>query len=261
MHRSRSRARIAVALFAAGACAALVGCAGGRGPSEPMLFRGSTEPEVLQALAAFTEMLGQPNNSTALGSQSSGHRFINWDAIGAAFTNTNTFPGNFFNANSTRGLIMSTPGTGFRVSGNNFTDVNPTYAGQFGAFSIAKTFSPVGSNILDLTFQVPGTLGTNAGVHGFGAVFSDVDTATSTTMEYFDEGGRSLGVFAVPAASTTRRTSFLGVHFPDNIVSRVRINLGTAAIGAGVNDISTLGGTQDLVILDDFIYSEPRPIF
>jgi hypothetical protein len=52
--------------------------------------------------------------------------------------------------------------------------------------------------------------------------------------------------------------SFLGVKFGSAIVSRVRITLGTGALGAGINDVSN-GGQRDLVVMDDFIYGEPQP--
>ena len=50
--------------------------------------------------------------------------------------------------------------------------------------------------------------------------------------------------------------SFLGVSFnAGERVGRVRITSGNAALGAAVND----GGATDLVVMDDFIYSEPVP--
>jgi len=45
----------------------------------------------------------------------------------------------------------------------------------------------------------------------------------------------------------------------DAIIARVRITLGTGALGANVEDISA-GGAVDLVVLDNLIYSEPRRI-
>ena len=259
MHGSRHRGRQAASLLTAGACATLIGCAGGRGPAEPILFTGSTREQVVQAIDAFEARQGGPNNTTSPGPLPSGRRRIGWDQVPGAFVNNNTFPGNFFNANSRRGLVMTTPGTGFRVSTNSFSDINPTYPTQVAALLAPASFAPVGSNVVDVSFQVPGSPGATAGVHSFGVFFSDVDSPTSSRMEFFDEGGRSLGSFAVPAATNASRQSFLGVYFPDHLVTRVRITAGTAAPAPGVNDVSS-GGTQDIVIMDDFLYDEPQPI-
>ena len=54
--------------------------------------------------------------------------------------------------------------------------------------------------------------------------------------------------------------SFVAVSFPDAVIARVRITLGTGALAAGVNDISA-GGTVDLVVFDNVIYGEPRQAF
>jgi hypothetical protein len=41
------------------------------------------------------------------------------------------------------------------------------------------------------------------------------------------------------------------------VVTRVRIVSGNAALGEGVRDVSD-GGREDLVVMDDFLYSEPQ---
>ena len=111
-------------------------------------------------------------------------------------------------------------------------------------------FSPVGSNVVDLTFVVPGS-DTPALVHGFGAVYIDVDQA-HTAFEYFDVNDKSLGKYPVPA--NNGGYSFLGVMFDQPIVAHVRIEYGTAALGP--ND----GPDADVAVMDDFIYDEPQPI-
>src|SRR5439155_20768805 len=100
----------------------------------------------------------------------------------------------------------STPGTGFQVSANavnptatpvQFGNLDPNYPTFFEPFSQQRLFTALGSTITDVNFFVPGT-NTPALTRGFGAVFSDVDLATTTSIEYFDAGNASLGVLFVP---------------------------------------------------------------
>jgi len=103
---------------------------------------------------------------------------------------------------------------------------------------------------MDATFFVPGS-SNPASVFGFGAVFTDVDLANTSSLEFFDLSNQSLGIFFVPTFNNG--LSFLGVTFTDAI-GRVRITSGNTALGP--ND----GGAVDVVALDDFIYSEPQPV-
>ena len=233
-------------------------------------FQPETKPVVIvikasgaidSALSEFRGLLGPLN--TAPGAQG-GHREINWDAVPAALTNNNLFPGNFFGSfdpalpnGRKRGLINTTPGTGFSISDSDFLFINPTYGGQFNAFSPLKTFTPIGSTITDNFFKVPGT-NVDASVQGFGVVFSDVNNASSTSMEFYD-GDRLLGSFKVPNNGNNNPGgfSFLGVYFPNEKVTRVRILSGSASLSPTQDDLSD-GGGEDLVVMDDFIYSEPR---
>jgi hypothetical protein len=216
--------------------------------------------DINAALNQFRDLLGQLNTKPgAVG----GRREINWDAVPANLTNNNSFPGNFFGSadpaaadGRKRGLISTTPGNGFSISDINFADINPKYGDQFKTFSPLKTFVAVGSTITDNFFKIPGT-NTDASVHGFGVVFSDVNNESSTSMEFY-EGERSLGSFKVPnnGNNAPGAFSFLGVYFPNATVTRVRIHSGSAPLSPTQNDISD-GGGEDLVIMDDFIYSEP----
>jgi hypothetical protein len=84
---------------------------------------------------------------------------------------------------------------------------NPTYGTIFSTFSPSRLFTPVGSNITEALFFVPGTNGTSpATVRGFGAVFTDVDQPdggkgtqnSHTLIEYFDRDGKQIFSSAVP---------------------------------------------------------------
>ena len=196
---------------------------------------------------------GGVNNGNTPGSQPNGRREINWDGGGAAALATNfASPMNTFNSGGTpRGLVSTTSGTGFEISGQpqpEFGDINATYPSIFQTFSAPRLFSPLGSNVLDASFFVPGT-NTAASVFGFGAVFTDVDLSNVSSLEFFSLANVSLGTFFVPTFNNG--LSFLGVTFTDAI-GRVRITSGNTALGP--ND----GGAVDVVALDDFIYSEPQ---
>jgi len=207
----------------------------------------------------FRNLLGPSNGGTA-GEQVTGRREINWDGAGAnPFDNRNDFPANFFNSNVKAGGIYTTDGSGLRNDSTKFAEINPTYAAQFNFFSANKIFAPVGSNKLDQLFQVAGQP-TPAVTRGFGIVFSDVDLADKTTIQLFAQDGSSLGTFSAPVRTDDAGLSFLAVSFDTPIIARVRITLGTGALGANVNDISS-GGTADLVVFDNVIYGEPHKAF
>ena len=207
----------------------------------------------------FRNALGPSNGGTA-GEQPAGRREIGWDGAGAnPFNNRDDFPAAFFNTNVKAGAVFTTSGTGFRNDSTSFSEVNPNYGAEFTAFSPTKIFAPVGSNQLDQLFQVAGQP-TPAVVNGFGIVLSDVDVADKTTIELFAQDGSKLGTYAAPVRSDAAGLSFIGVTYTEAIIARVRITLGTGALGANVNDISA-GGTLDLVVLDNLIYGEPRKAF
>ncbi|MET0659435.1 MAG: PEP-CTERM sorting domain-containing protein [Steroidobacteraceae bacterium] len=105
-------------------------------------------------------------------------------------------------------------------------------------------------------------VGVIATVDAFGAVFTDVDLATSSSLQFFDINGNSLtGVVnvlagAVPGVTFPNQTlSFLGlVANAGEHVARVRITTGTAALGPTDNPAQGV----DMVVMDDFIYAEPQ---
>lgn len=214
--------------------------------------------DITATVVQFRDTLGQPVNGGTAGQQPGGRREINWDGVPAAQTNVNTFPADFFNTNVKAGAIFSTPGSGFRNSDNDFADLNPAYAAQFEAFSKPKTFMPIGSPEMDVAFRVAGS-DTPAAVKGFGIVFSDVDRVGSASIKLFDAKGRSLGRYFAPARSDATGLSFVGVVFDDPIIARVTIASGQAAIDAGLQDV-TDGGFRDLVVTDNFLYSEPQAL-
>src|SRR4051812_24213466 len=184
---------------------------------------GANPAAIQSTVNAFRSALG-PLNPNVSGSFMTGRREINWDGVPAAAAAPNNLVANFFNVNSPRGLVFSTPGTGFQVSGAttdggagqpaaaNFGNINPNYTSLFAPFSGQRLFTALGSNVVDVTFFVPGST-TPAVVSAFGAVFSDVDTASTTSIQFFNGAGTSLGSFAVLSTSGNQTFSFLGVVF------------------------------------------------
>ena len=206
----------------------------------------------------YRALLGEPRNGgNVVGPAPSGRREVNWDGVNGANLNSNTFPADFFARTTKLGLQMATPGAGLRVSDTDFSDIATAFGDVFNPFSGTKTFVAVGSPITDVTFEVAGGTAP-ALVAGFGVVFSDVDVANATKLEAFDKAGKKLGTFVAPVLSDATGHSFVGFKFPSAIVARVRITSGTGALGAQALDISN-GGTADLVVMDDFLYSEPVP--
>jgi hypothetical protein len=229
---------------------------------------------IAAAVAQYRVLLGDPLNGATRDEQPAGRREINWDGVPAAFTNTDTFPGDFFNVRSPRGVLFTTGGTGFRVSDNGFSDVNAAYTGEFNVFSAPRLFAPIGSSRMDVDFVVAGS-STPAHVTGFGVVFADVERQHKTTLEYFNAAGKRLLEVAAPLRSDERGLSFVGVVFDDPIIARVRITTGDASIGLTTVDNVTVHGKgkkdddravkvkgkkHDLVVMDDFLYGEPHAI-
>ena len=182
-------------------------------------------------------------------------REINWDGVPDARADPNALPANFFNVNSPRGVVFSTPGTGFLVSANAGLATPPLFGfpSDFQTFSAQRLFTAVNSNITDVSFFVPGTT-TAATTSAFGAIFTDVEVAGLTKIEFFDQN--SALIYARDVLATVNQgLSFLGaVADGGEKISRVRLT-------AGLNTIVSNGvlgnPNDDAVAMDDFLYAEP----
>lgn len=213
---------------------------------------------VATVLTDFRSALGGSLNAPNSPPADSGRREINWDGVPAALTNVDTFPLGFFNANSKRGAVYLTPGTGLRVDSTAFAGINAALADQFKSFSPKKLVAAVGSNQVEVDFKLSGST-TPGLVKGFGVVFSDVDRAGSTHIEFFDANGVRIADVQAPAKSGAHEFSFVGAVFASPLIARVVITSGDAALDPTTLDVSA-GGTKDLVVMDDFVYGEPQPL-
>ncbi|MDX2037287.1 MAG: PEP-CTERM sorting domain-containing protein [Isosphaeraceae bacterium] len=220
----------------------------------------STTPAGLTPVRdAFRNIIGGGNVPGANGSFGGVRREINWDGVPDSFSQPNLLPGNFFNVNSPRGAVFTTPGDGFMVSADssNPTATPPSFGfpADFVPFSPQRLFAPVGSNVFDTTFFVAGTT-TVAGVTAFGAIFNDVEVSQMTKMEIFDLDGNSIGSEFVDI-NVSGGLSFLGFHTTaGELIGRVRFTLGANILLAN----GEFANGQEAVVLDDFIYSEARAV-
>ncbi len=217
--------------------------------------------QIQSAMDEFRALIG-PNNGNLSGTQTSGRREINWDGLPDDVAVPNAYPGNFFNdpmTGQTRGIEFTTPGVSLAVSADlqnptqtpsAFGNINPQYTSIFPPFSGERIFSPLGSNIADIRFYVPGT-STPAVVQGFGAVYIDVDTEENDAFEFFDINGNSLGAYSTPVLNEGH--VFLAVYFDQPVVHHIRIRYGSDALGP--DD----GAGVDVSVMDDFIFAEPQP--
>ncbi len=243
----------------------------------PTVFQaaGPTIASIEATVTAYRNALGAPNGNVAQEVLTGGRREINWD--GNPLTDATTPPVNPFNTFlNNRGAQFTTPGIGLSQAppsggqGGGLAQLfaNPGYATEFKAFSNARLFTPVGSNITDTFFFTAGSNGNErAVVTGFGVVFTDVDQpdgsgpgakrgnrGSSTLVQYFGADGRLLYSSFAPASPGNGGFSFLGIKFNDARIASVRIIAGDVA--PGPNDEPA----NDVVMMDDFIYGEPRKL-
>lgn len=254
-----------VVTFAALAAAAFAQGEGNARPISAQVFQavGPNAGSIQGAVDQFRLALGANNGNGA--AQPSGRREINWDGGGSTATSPGGTPFDVFL--NTRGGRFTTPGTGFvqvpAADAANFF-ANPSYAGEFTPFSPVRLFSPVGSNVTEAEFFVPGGGLIPATTNAFGVVFTDIDLPdgsgpggkrgnrhSSTLVEFFDATGKLLFSGFAPASPGRGTLSFFGIITDTSQIARVRI---TAGATPGEDETPT----NDVVMMDDFIYGEPR---
>jgi hypothetical protein len=236
----------------------------------PKVFQaaGPNTASIQSTIDQFRTALGGVNNNNNPGPLDSGRREINWDGGGSLATSQGPTPFDVFLNN--RGNRSTTPGTGFvQATPAGLAELFgvPSYTTIFQPFSPSRVFSAIGSNVSEETFFVPGTAGaTVAATKGFGVIFTDVDQPdgggpttkrgnrhASTLIEYFDAQGNALFSSFAPASPGDGGLSFIGIVLNDARIASVRITSGGSALG--VDD-----DTDDVVVMDDFIYGEPQAI-
>jgi hypothetical protein len=211
--------------------------------------------DITASLDAFRTRLG---NLNSLPGATGGRREVNWDGVPDSL-NGLKLPNDFFNptgagapAGRQRGLLYAGLSDAM-VSKTGFAEVNANVAGAFSPFSGTKSFAVVNANEWPVEFRVAGQ-NTVAGVQAFGLVAVDVDKPNSTYIEFFS-GNTSLLKSYFPVRSGSSAFSFVGVYFKNDFITKVVIGH-EGRLSDGGKDMSD-GGSNDLVVFDDFVYSEP----
>jgi hypothetical protein len=221
---------------------------------------GANAAAITDTVDAFRAALGNPNNANNAGPLATGRREINWDGGGPPVIDGTPPVTPFTVFQNTRGATFTTPGTGLTQAAAtggllSLDLINPQYAALFAPFSPNRLFAPIGSNITDGVFSIPGTGGTvPAGVRGFGVVFSDVDLA-GTSLAFTTTTG-AIALLPVETFLGNQTFSFLGAFLgpAEGLITGVRIVTGTTALGPSESS------TVDLVVMDDFLYGEPQRV-
>jgi hypothetical protein len=212
------------------------------------------------AMASFEAAAGGIDNGTAAGEQGSGYRHATWDQIaldGTDPSSTTIESGRVIAPARSRlqpwGLEL---GPDIAVSNDGFQSVSST---QFTPFSAPNIWGPFNSDTAEFDVVAPAAQGTTpepAQTRGLGVVFLNVETAGTTTIQYYNG---SIPLLTQPLAVPTGTTSFAGLLFPDAVVTRVVVTLGTAAIFAWNGTTSPTPGGSTSVAGDDIVLAEPGP--
>ena len=215
---------------------------------------GATPAAITATRDAFRAAGGGGSVAGANGSFGGLRREINWDGVPDTRADPNALPADFFNVNSPRGVVFSTPGSGFLVSANAglATPVLFGFGNDLQAFSAQRLFTAVNSTTTDVRFFLPGTT-TVATTSAFGLVFVDVEVAGLTRLQFFDANDALIYTHDAAVAGN-QGLSFLGATVSGAAIGRVRIT-------SGLNTIVSNGvvgnPTDDMVVMDDFLYAEP----
>lgn len=226
----------------------------------PAIITGH-DASTANALASFEALIGGADNGTTAGEQGRGFRRVSWDGIAT----DGREPGSIGLAGGhTTALGRSTlqpwgidTGPEIAVANDGFHSVNSGV--QFAPFSDPNVWAPFNSNTAELDVVAPGGQSSTpvpAETRGLGAVFLNVGTSGTSIQLYSGD----IPLLSQPAPAPTGATSFVGVLFPNAVVTRVVITLGTGEIfDFDGNAVTPGSATGDLVAGDDVVLSEPSP--
>ncbi|HZE04362.1 MAG TPA: hypothetical protein VE127_04000, partial [Solirubrobacteraceae bacterium] len=244
--------------FAAPAAHASLGVPTGGPPAQ---FTGSGSPGTATALAGFEAASGGSDNGTTAGEQGGGFRHISWDAVAVdgSEPGSTAIPGGHTVALSRSRLQPWGVELGPEIAAANdgFHSVNSS--AQFTPFSMPNAWAPFNSNTAELDVVAPDAQSSTpvpAQTRGLGVVFLGVTTA-GTSIQLFNG---DIPLLSSPAQAPIGATSFVGVLFPDAVVTRAVITLGTGEIfDFDGSSVAPGASGSDLVAGDDVVLGEPAP--
>lgn len=184
-------------------------------------------------------------------------RNINWD--GGAVTaltlgaTTDFPPALFLNGAGLRQINIGDAGQGVVVSEDSFATLpdasaNPSAGQGFGNVSPTVNFSVIGGNRVTVRFFLADQV-TPALVHGFGAIFTDVELAQKSGLRFFDANDNLL-LDVRAAAGASGASQFVGGVLGQAVVARVEIDFGdNGTFGTATENP---GAGIDQVVVDDF---------
>ena len=226
----------------------------------PATFRGSGA-SAATALASFEAAIGGRDNGTTAGEQSNGFRHLTWDTLavdGSDPTSRTIESGHVVGLGDGRlepwGIDQ---GPSIAVANDGFASANPSTT--FTPFTQPNVWAPYNTNTAELDVVAPAAAGSvpvPAQTRGLGVVLLNV-TTSDTTVQYYN-GDILLG--QVVPLMNGGGPSFAGLLFPNAVVTRVVITLGTAQIfdfDGGTVSPTTPG--PDFVAGDDVALAEPTP--
>ena len=262
--RPASRGLVGLAKGCAGLATAVAALAGPAQAAITVFEAAAATPALLAPTRdGFRLAVGGGNVAAPNGDFGGLRREINWDGVPDTRADPNPLPANFFNANSPRGAVFSspTPEASFAVSANAGQPTAPLFGfpADLQTFSAQRLFATVRSRITDIQFFVPGT-NIPAATSAFAAVFVDVENdnlVDFTTMEFFNPGNQLIFSRRVLIAGNQGLSLLGGVATAGEQIARVRITTpDNFLISNGVR----ANEAHDFVVMDDFLYATPSAV-
>jgi hypothetical protein len=225
-------------------------------------------PAALQAtVAAFRADLGGGNIAGPNGSYGGVRREIDWEDVPDANASPAAFPIHYYNTTSPRGADFGNETSTFiRISQDDdtggdadpdlvrFSDINPSFATQFQAFSGQRIGGVVGTHEgFSILMRMPGTT-TPAVTRGAGIVLMGDDGVTDdhnvAVVRFYDQNLDYFAAIVIPVS----KMAFVGITVPDARIALIGVTLGNLSLDHGPET----PGVTDILTFDDIIYGEPQ---